>query len=219
MSRITCPLCTANRVFPLYDDKWRDYFRCVACQLTFVPPAFHLSPSDEKAVYDLHQNSSADQGYRNFLSRIFEPVHARIAPGSHGLDFGSGPGPTLSVMFEEVGHHMAIYDPYYATETSPLALQYDFVTASEVVEHLYNPGDELRRLWSCIKPGGLLGIMTKLALDREAFARWHYKNDRTHVSFFSRETFAWLAAEWNAELAFVGNDVILLRHRACYTSV
>jgi len=60
----------------------------------------------------------------------------------------------------------------------------------------------------------LLGIMTKLALDREAFACWHYKNDRTHVSFFSRETFTWLAAEWNAELAFVGNDVILLRHRA-----
>ena len=110
VSRITCPLCTANRVFPLYDDKWRDYFRCVACQLTFVPPAFHLSPSDEKAVYDLHQNSSADQGYRNFLSRIFEPVHARIAPGSHGLDFGSGPGPTLSVMFEEVGPGQLIHE-------------------------------------------------------------------------------------------------------------
>ncbi len=214
ISRITCPLCSANHILPLYVDRWREYVRCVACQLAFVPPAFHLSPSDEKAVYDQHQNSPSDHRYRKFLSRLFDPVHSRIAPGSHGLDFGSGPGPTLSVMFEEAGHHMAIYDPYYAPDTAPVALQYDFVTASEVVEHFYNPGEELRRLWSCLKPGGLLGIMTKLLLDREAFADWHYKNDRTHVSFFSRETFAWLAADWNAELVFVGDDVILLRHRA-----
>lgn len=107
---------------------------------------------------------------------------------------------------------MAIYDPFYATDTSPLAVRYDFVTASEVVEHFRNPADDLDRIWACVKPGGLLGIMTKLALDREAFARWHYKNDRTHVCFFSRETFAWLAAEWNADLAYAGNDVVLLSH-------
>lgn len=212
MNRITCPLCKANQVLSLHEDNWREYLRCAACQLIFVPPASHLSLSDEKAEYDRHQNSPDDQGYRHFLSRIFEPVHARLAPGSHGLDFGSGPGPTLSVMFEEVGHPMAIYDPFYATDTSPLAVRYDFVTASEVVEHFRNPADDLDRIWACVKPGGLLGIMTKLALDREAFARWHYKNDRTHVCFFSRETFAWLAAEWNADLAYAGNDVVLLSH-------
>jgi cyclopropane fatty-acyl-phospholipid synthase-like methyltransferase len=166
--------------------------------------------SDEKAEYDLHQNSPDDQGYRQFLSRIFEPVHGRLAPGSHGLDFGSGPGPTLSVMFEEVGHRMAIYDPFYSADTSPLSARYDFVTASEVVEHFRDPAVDLNRIWSCVKPDGLLAIMTKLALDREAFARWHYKNDRTHICFFSRETFEWLATEWNVDLDFAGDDVVLL---------
>jgi len=32
----------------------------------------------------------------------------KIAPISLGLDFGSGPGPTLSLMLEEQGHRVAI---------------------------------------------------------------------------------------------------------------
>lgn len=136
-------------------------------------------------------------------------MQARLASGSSGLDFGSGPGPTLSVMFEEAGHRMAVYDPFYAPDKSPLARQYDFVTASEVVEHFCNPRVDLNRIWMCVEPGGLLGIMTKQALDRETFADWHYKTDPTHVSFFTRETFEWLANEWNAELHPVGVDVVL----------
>jgi hypothetical protein len=51
--------------------------------------------------------------------------------------------------------------------------------------------------------------MTKLVQDYEAFARWHYKNDDTHICFFSRSTFEWLADQWQAELTFAGKDVIL----------
>ena len=42
--------------------------------------------------------------YRKFLSRMFKPMMERIEPDSYGLDFGSGPGPTLNLMFEEEGH-------------------------------------------------------------------------------------------------------------------
>jgi SAM-dependent methyltransferase len=191
-------------------DSCREYWRCANCQLIFVPPTYHLSRSEEKAQYDLHQNSPDDQGYRRFLTRIFEPVHDRLTAGSKGLDFGSGPGPTLSVMFEEVGYQMKLYDTFYAPDQAVLYDQYDFVTASEVVEHFRKPKEELKRLLSCVKPGGLLGIMTKLALDREAFESWHYKNDPTHLSFFSQETFQWLADKWNADLTFSGSDVILM---------
>ncbi len=211
---IACPLCAAQRAVPWHTDPWREYLRCAHCRLIFVPPAFHLSLAAEKHEYDLHQNSPDDPGYRKFLGRLLDPVDARLAPESSGLDFGSGPGPTLSVMFEEAGHRMDIYDPFYATDPSPLARRYDFVTASEVVEHFRNPQEELNRVWKLVTPGGLLGMMTKLALGWDAFSRWHYKHDRTHVSFFSRETFRWLAAEWNAELEFVGNDVVLMRRHA-----
>lgn len=136
-------------------------------------------------------------------------MQERLAPGSHGLDFGSGPGPTLSVMFEEVGHPMATYDCFYAVKPWVLEKQYDFITASEVLEHLYNPDMELDRLWTLLKPGGFLGVMTRLVEDLETFDGWWYKNDPTHVCFFSRSTFEWLAARWQASLFFFDEDVML----------
>ena len=56
--------------------------------------------------------------------------------------------------------------------------------------------------------------MTKQVIDAQAFARWHYIRDPTHVCFFSRETFTWWAARKQAELEFCGADVILLRKSA-----
>ena len=53
--------------------------------------------------------------------------------------------------------------------------------------------------------------MTKLVIDAEAFSRWHYKNDLTHVSFFSKTTMQWLAETYHCELEFVGKDVMIFR--------
>ena len=209
---IYCPLCknTIGSSY-FYSDSQRDYYRCSNCNLIHVPPFQYLSREDELTEYDKHQNSQSDPGYRKFLNRLFLPLNTRLNPGSYGLDFGSGPGPTLSVMFEEEGHFMSLYDPFYAPDKSVLNNQCDFITASEVVEHLHNPAIELNLLWSILKPGGWLGLMTKLALDKEIFSKWHYKNDPTHVCFFSKETMEWMALKWKAEIFFIGNDVVLFQ--------
>lgn len=181
--------------------------------MVFVPPRQFLSAEAEKKRYDLHRNSPRDTGYRRFLSRLFIPLEGCLAPGSFGLDFGSGPEPTLSLMFEETGHSMTNFDRYYAPVRAVLEKQYDFITATEVVEHLHDPRQELERLWACLKPGGRLGIMTQPAVEQDAFPTWHYKNDLTHVCFFSAATFTWLAVRWNAELTFLERDVALFRKR------
>ena len=209
-SRDPCPLCGREKAEWFWRDARRDYYRCRQCRLVFVLPAQRLSRAAEKAEYDLHRNDPGDSGYRRFLARLFDPLQARLAPGSRGLDFGSGPGPTLSLMFAEAGHQVALYDCFYAAVPVVLSGRYDFITATEVVEHLHRPGDELARLWSLLGAGAPLGLMTKLVRDRDAFSRWHYKNDLTHVSFFSRPTFEWLAEQWGADLQFIGQDVIIL---------
>lgn len=204
-----CPLCRGANTGQFFQDQRRDYILCPTCSLIFVPSGQFLTTAEEKARYDTHQNTPDDLRYRRFLSRIFIPMQERLAPGSHGLDFGSGPGPTLSLMFEEIGHSMAIYDYFYAKDSSVLQKQYDFITATEVLEHLHDPGKELDRLWALLKPGGNLGVMTQQVPDREVFARWYYKNDPTHVCFFSPSTFLWLAGRWRAEVAFAAQNVIL----------
>lgn len=209
-----CPLCGTRHNTLFHRDKRRDYLRCSQCALVFVPEAFHLSDEDEKSEYDLHRNDPGDTGYRRFLGRLFEPLQARLGARSQGLDFGSGPGPALSLMLTEAGHTMAVYDRFYADNPEVFTAQYDFITATEVVEHLRKPRAELERLWACLRPGGWLGIMTKLVIDADAFSRWHYKNDMTHIAFFSHDTFAWLARQWGTEAIHIGNDVILLQKPA-----
>jgi len=205
----TCPLCQSGHIEIFSRDKQRDYLLCKTCYLVFVPHEQYLSEEEEKARYEQHINSPADPAYRNFLGRLFTPLNKLLKPGSEGLDFGSGPGPTLSVMLIEAGHRMQIYDYFFANNPAVLKKQYDFITATEVVEHLYQPGEELDKLWNCLKPGGWLGIMTKQRLAREDFDNWHYKRDLTHVCFFSRETFHWMASKWNASIKFIDKDVVL----------
>ncbi len=204
-----CPLCASAKMEPYHRDRNREYIECGNCGLVFVPPKYRLSPEEEKQRYDLHENEPDDSGYRKFLSRMVEPMAERVPEGSSGLDFGSGPGPALAAMFEEKGYPMTLYDPFYADDESVFSRQYDFITATEVVEHLHRPKEELDRLWTCLKEGGWLGIMTKQVKNKEAFAGWHYIRDETHVAFFSEAVFRWLGSEWNTEPVFIGDDVIL----------
>lgn len=208
-----CPLCAVLGAEFFHRDKRREYRRCGVCRLVFVPQRYFLSAAEEKACYDLHQNDPQDVDYRRFLGQLFNPLIARLPPGAGGLDFGSGPGPTLSVMLAEAGFPTAIYDPFYAPDESVWSRTYGFITASEVVEHLHRPKPDLERLWHVLKPGGWLGIMTKRVRDAEPFSDWHYKNDPTHVAFFAEETFVWLAAHWSSRLEIAGPDVVLLQKR------
>ncbi len=210
-----CPLCRNADTAPYHRDNVRDYIRCRTCALVFVPESQHLGPKEQKAYYDLHQNFPEDEGYRRFLKRLFHPLNARLKPNAHGLDFGCGPGPALSSLFEETGRQVAIFDPLYAPNPDVFNQPYDFIALSEVAEHLAQPGEDLDRLWTLIKPGGWLGIMTQRVIDKDAFARWRYILDPTHISFFSDATFHWLAEHWGKKeqeptLVFEGKDVVLM---------
>lgn len=208
-----CPLCESEKSSFFFEFKKKDYYRCTECHLIFLPEQFHVKDQDEKEIYGRHENSPEDLRYRGFLSRLFDPLKNKLNPESRGLDFGSGPGPTLSIMLEEVGHKMSIYDKFFACDESAFNQDYDFITATEVFEHLRKPKFEIERLLSCLKPGGYLGVMTKLATDKERFATWHYKNDPTHIIFFSEKTFKWLGRSYNLELEFFGADVIIMKKK------
>ncbi|GAA5525593.1 hypothetical protein Maes01_02164 [Microbulbifer aestuariivivens] len=175
---------------------------------------FHLSAQKERAYYDLHENDVSDEGYRRFLSRCSEPLLARLEGASEGLDFGCGPAPLLARMLEAQGHQVALYDPFYAPDSEVLQRDYDFIVTTEVVEHLSAPGAELTALWSKLRPGGLLAIMTKRVISRERFASWHYIRDPTHICFFSDASFQWLAEHLGARLEIAAPDVVFLSRPA-----
>ncbi len=209
-----CPLCYHKFTGIFHQDKTRTYHRCPKCILIFVDRLDLLTPEEEKTRYDLHQNDPIDTGYRKHLNQLAEPLLAHLGPKSQkGLDFGSGPGPTLSLMLKEAGQHMTLYDPFYAPHSEVLREKYDFVTCTETVEHFHNPGQEWHLLTSLVKPGGWLGIMTSMINDLALFRNWYYKDDDTHVCFYSEATFQFLATRDHLSVEIINDNVILFQIR------
>jgi len=211
---ISCPLCQQNKTELFYSDQQREYWRCELCDLIFVPPHFFLSEAAEKARYQHHQNDPADQNYCAFLSRIIPPMLPRLAANASGLDFGCGPFPgeksALALLFEQAGFLMTVYDPFFSPDTTPLKQTYDFIVTTEAIEHFYRPFDELSKLFNLLMPNGTLGIMTRRHDSTDDFANWFYKDDLSHVCFFSKQSFRWIAKRWSADLEFMDNDIIVL---------
>ena len=171
-----------------------------------------LTAEQEKAQYDLHQNQLDDPGYRKFLSRLSVPLLSSLTPEQNtGLDFGCGPGPLLAKMLSEAGKQMQVWDPFYAPEPKALQQKYHFVSCTEAIEHFINPAKEWSLWLDLLLPEAVLALMTKRYTDQSSFTNWHYKNDPTHVSFFSSKTFAYLAERDGFLLEIIGPDVILLQ--------
>lgn len=205
----SCPLCHSEPIRQLAVIDSKTYWRCDMCYLTFLSSESYLCPDDERARYLLHENSPEDCRYRQFLSRLTDRLIPKLQPGAKGLDFGSGPGPTLSVMLEEAGFIMDIYDPYFAPDTTPLERTYDFITCTETVEHFYYPAKEFHRFDRLLRRGGWLGVMTEMLESDGEFGDWWYHREPTHVCFYKQETMAWIATQYRWRVEYPRKNVTL----------
>ncbi|WP_227172010.1 class I SAM-dependent methyltransferase [Marinobacter sp. CA1] len=206
-----CTVCRQPGLIHLITVKTVPYWRCPHCQATLMDPECWLDADAEKQVYDLHDNNLEDPGYRRFLGRLTSPLIERLVSGAEGLEFGCGPGPALAAMLAEQGWPVTLYDPFFHPNPEALSRRYDFITCTEVVEHLHDPWQTFAQLDSLLRPGGWLGVMTCFQTDDERFANWHYRRDPTHVVFYREATLAWLARQYGWQLEVPAKDVALFR--------
>ncbi len=195
-----CLLCQNSTLLDHLGDS--TVFKCSICDLIFKNPKLHLSDAEEKKRYESHQNAKADQGYINFLKRLLDPLEPLLPRVFSALDFGCGPGPVLSSLIKEKGAHVELYDPVFFPDNEVLKRQYEVVTCTEVVEHFKNPSCDWKILVQAICPNGLLAIMTQLVTADTVYAHWWYKNDPTHVVFYSEKTIEFLATHWNLKIIY-----------------
>lgn len=202
---MACRLCGGS-ASSFHSDRKRFYFRCGTCAYVFADESGLPTPDQARRRYDLHRNDPEDPGYRAFLSRLTVPLLARLKTGASGLDFGCGPGPAVSALLQEAGYSVADYDPIYRPDPALLEARYDFVTCTETAEHFIRPLEDWEKMFSLLKPGGLLAVMTQL-LDGADFGSWHYKEDITHSGFYSKATVEWLARRFRARCDMLPDSV------------
>nr|WP_256261032.1 class I SAM-dependent methyltransferase [Shewanella sp. NIFS-20-20] len=207
-------MCHGQSLVLFCQDKRRRYYCCNDCRLVSVPPEQYLSSQQEKAEYDKHDNASDDSGYRRFLGRTWLPLLERLQliypdlSSLRGLDFGCGEGAILSKIAQEAGVTFANYDLYYHPHPERLNQQYHVITLTEVIEHIADAAGLMIQLDNMLVAGGVLAIMTKRVSDSDAFGRWHYKNDLTHINFYSGASFQWIAQQYGWQLEIIAADVV-----------
>lgn len=211
---VTCPLCQSTIIQYLGAFSARRLCRCEECDLVFVNPDYHLTTEQERQRYLLHRNSLEDQGYLNFLEQLISPFVARLERGSTVLDFGSGPKPVMAGLLQARGYVVKLYDPHFEPDKSVLLNEYDGVTCAETVEHFRFPFEDWQKMAKCVRPAGLLAVMTMMQTRETDFANWWYIQDPTHVSFYSNKTFTWIARQFNLELEIVTNRVVFFKKKA-----
>ena len=178
-------------------------FICPECSLVFKNPEHFLDHADESHRYQQHMNNSDDPGYVAFLDRLVDPLREFLPSKFDALDFGCGPGPTISILLENVGGKVENYDPLFFPDAHLLIPEsYDVVTCTEVVEHFKNPKNDWELLTSLVKDSGLLGVMTLQYSPEIDYAKWWYKNDPTHVCFYQERTLNFLAEEFGFEIIY-----------------
>ena len=204
-----CPLCGEEHSTLHHADAAREYRRCPECTLIFVPASMRPGLEEENARYRLHDNRRDDPRYVAFLSRLADPLRARLAPGARGLDFGCGPTPVLAEMLTANGHPTVGYDPLFAPDAALLDATYDFIACSEVAEHLHDPRGVFEDFTRMLRPGGTLGVMTRFYGDEAPFESWWYTRDPTHVCFYAGDTMRWIGARHGWGVEFPAANVVL----------
>ncbi len=206
-----CPLCyNPKSFFFLKGLDSRTFNGCNNCKLIFIETQLLPSAQEERTRYLEHNNGMQFPGYVTFLNQAIEPALPYINATQNGLDYGCGPAPTLSVMLKNRGIACDDYDPLFFPVMPDKV--YDFIFATECFEHFFYPAIELARLDKLLKPGGLLVVMTELWTTAEAFKKWHYVNDITHVSFFHQHTFNYITENYGfMQLKSKNNRIVLLK--------
>ncbi|QLY40131.1 class I SAM-dependent methyltransferase [Hujiaoplasma nucleasis] len=203
-----CRLCQHPMDF--FDSaRNRDYYRCPQCDSIQLDHEQLLNPMDEKKRYDTHNNDIMDKGYQSFVSPITNYILNHFDKDDQGLDFGAGPGPVISKLLMDQSYSISQYDPFFHPDNELLNKSYDYIIACEVIEHFNHPKSSFNAIKKSTKTNGQWIFMTYLYDDSIDFQKWHYKNDETHVIFYSKKTLEYIKNIYQFKSLIINNRLII----------
>jgi hypothetical protein len=188
----------------------KDNYKCLQCQILFKSENVHLDSTEEEKRYRFHENDANDPNYYDFLIKLLKPIEKDLDKIKTHLDFGSGKSSVYQKFFLERNCESLCYDLFFHPDKETLTRQYDLVTCSEVVEHFNNPSQDWAELVSVVKQNGLLAVMTNFYLDEIDYPNWWYKNDPTHVVFYSLESLKYIEKKYLLKNEYCDSKSIII---------
>ena len=208
-----CHICNKSTVSFVHEKTDIIYYHCKDCEYIFKSPEVYQDFDSQKERYNLHTNDAEDEGYQAYFKRFLDFTLPLVGHPKTALDFGCGRSSLLATLLEKEGVHCDYYDPIYHPDTLNESKKYDLIVSTEVFEHLHQPREVFESLLGRLEKGGFLALQTQFhPNDTEAFKKWYYHQDPTHIVFFTVQTFKTLCEEFACELiGDNGKNMIVLR--------
>lgn len=212
---MNCKICDFDTKAFDDPDLHKQFYICPNCQCIMLDPFFQLSLEKENSLYDNHHNSLENAGYVKMFEDFLDFFWNDLTCKEKGLDFGSGPTPVLAELLRRRGVSVDYYDKFYQPIQCFENQTYDFITSTEVFEHLEDPVATLSLLRQHLKPEGVIALMTLFHTNDEAsFLTWWYRRDPTHITFYTPHTLDVLAKKCGLKVIKTdGKRIAILRKR------
>lgn len=185
------------------------FYHCLDCAYRFKAPSLLPEQQKERERYLEHNNSPTQKGYIDFLTYFLQTAvfpFCGKGQGRSALDWGCGPSPVLADIMKSQRWEISYFDPFFQIDQKVFNQQYFLITATEVLEHLHYPLQSIKKVLSCLQPGGFFCIMTSFyPLSQGEFVNWWYTRDPSHCGFFSPPALEFLAKECNFVLLWHDN--------------
>lgn len=216
-----------------YSQAWYDIYHCQMCHFSFVAnpwTAYEKIYSSEyysgngadplvDYLFELEHPQKTVRRYE--WAGVLQLIKALTNPelGSHWLDFGCGNGGLVRYVRDHSSYHIIGFEdgwirskaitmgiPIIDNEQLDACSQtFDIVTAIEVLEHLVEPLEVLKKIRRYLRPGGLFFYTTGNAQPyRSHLLSWRYLIPEIHVSLFEPETLAYALAQAGFQPRYTG---------------
>ena len=212
---MNCHIC--NQTCDTFVDEKTaiEYGYCESCQYIFKSSEHYQDFSAQKERYNLHENDENDEGYQAYFQRFLNFTLPLVGKLETALDFGCGASSLLAKLLEKEGVACDYYDPIYHPDTLDNSKKYELIVSTEVFEHLHQPREVFESLIDRLEEGGYLALQTQFHPNNiEAFKKWYYHQDPTHIVFFTAKTFKVMCEKFACE--FVGDNgknMVVIRKR------
>jgi SAM-dependent methyltransferase len=220
MIAMTCLVCQSTQSRRLYIQNGYQVFRCAGCGFQFVAPT--PTPEELARYYDQSYAVPLERyaGYSaRHEDRIVELERWRPSRGQL-LEVGASYGHSLAIArgrgWQSIGVELSPTAARYAREQFGLDVHncdlldapfedqsFDAAILWHVLEHTHDPQAQLDRLWSLLRPGGVLGLRVPNVTSfgaRLAGRSWPWMCPPAHLWYFSPSTLPRLLAKCNFEV-------------------
>ena len=215
-SKNICPVCKNGRTTEYWAMPGYKLAKCPKCETVWDK----LPPEEISAIYDKTYfiNENPKGGYANYFeamkinrktfSERLEKIEKTLGRKGALLDVGCALGDFLAeakmrgwkdIQGIELSHYAVVFAKGRGLNVVEGVLKnnsyppntFEVVTYQDVIEHIPNPRDELKKAYGVLRPGGIIFLVTPDV--RSSWAKllgplWYHYKPREHIFYFSKKS-------------------------------